>query len=361
MQLGAVCEQILGKISVMKSSFCLVILWCCLFVIGGSSCGLAAQHATAFVYHRFGDSRYVSTNIELPVFEQQLEFLRENNYTVLPLGVIVDHIKNGHELPDKCVAITVDDGYLTFLTGAIPLLKKYGYPATIFVSTDSVGGKSYLSWQQLRQLHEQGIEIGNHSASHPYFVSNEVMDPLEWGNRARADIVKSQDAFYAQLGFRPLLFAYPYGEYSPQLEHLVEQLGFKAAVSQQSGAMSPDLSFYSLPRFPMGGGFATLNGFKSKLAMLPMPVVVQRPTSPVIQEQNPPELIFMLDRQDININSLRCYVQGQEPVAVEDLGDGMFRVIADYPLEGRRNKYTLTAQSSDGRSWYWFSQLWIRP
>lgn len=345
----------------MKNRVLLIGLWCLLLMISSISYSLAAQHASVFVYHRFGDSRYSSTNIEIPVFKQQLEYLKQNNYVVLPLGEIVDRLKRGEELPDKCVALTVDDGYLTFLTGAIPLLKQYGFPATLFVNTDSVGGNSYLSWAQLRQLHQDGVEIGNHSASHPYFVSNEVNEPLTWYANSFADITKASEAFSDHLGFKPQLFAYPYGEYSPQLEQLVEGLGFKAAVAQQSGAMTNGLSFYSLPRFPMGGPFATFNGFKNKLAMLPMPVVVQQPKGPVVQEQNPPQLTFRLQRRDINLNSLRCYVQGQDPVAVEEIDGGLFRVVAKQPLDGRRNKYTITAQSRDGRSWYWFSHLWVKP
>ena len=339
----------------------LIVLWCLLLMIGVNSYGWAAQHASVFVYHRFGDSRYSSTNIEISVFKQQLEYLKQNHYIVLPLGEIVDRLKRDEELPDKCVAITVDDGYLTFMTGAMPLLKQYGFPATLFVNTDSVGGNSYLSWRQLRQLQQEGVEIGNHSASHPYFVSNEVAEPLTWFANSVADITKAQDAFSDHLGFKPQLFAYPYGEYSPQLERLIEELGFKAAVAQQSGALTKELSFYSLPRFPMGGAFATFNGFKNKLAMLPMPVTVQQPKGPVVHGQNPPELTFILQSQDINLNSLRCYVQGQDPVAVEKVDGDLFRVVAKQPLAGRRNKYTLTAQSRDGRSWYWFSHLWVRP
>lgn len=345
----------------MNRNTLLVVLWSILLLITVNSVCFAAQHASVFVYHRFGDSRYPSTNIELPVFNQQLEYLKQNNYTVLPLGQIVDLLKSGQELPERCVALTVDDGYLTFMTGAMPLLRQYGYPATLFVNTDSVGGNSYLNWQQLRQLQHEGVEIGNHSSSHPYFVSNEINQPLVWSEQSIADISNAQVAFSEHLQLKPQLFAYPYGEYSPQLELLIEEMGFKAAVAQQSGAMTGDLSFYSLPRFPMGGPFATFSGFKNKLAMQPMPVVVQQPNNPVIQEHNPPVLTFELQSADLNLNSLRCYVQGQDPVAVERLESGLFRVVAKQPLTGRRNKYTLTAQSRDGRSWYWFSQLWVQP
>ncbi|MEA3465396.1 MAG: polysaccharide deacetylase family protein [Thermodesulfobacteriota bacterium] len=322
----------------------------------------SARQATVFVYHRFGDGRYSSTNIDLHIFEQQLAYLKLNNYTVLPVGDIVQRLSEGIALPDRCVALTVDDGYTTFLTGAMPLLRQYGFPVTLFVSTDAVGGGSYLNWEQLRQLQQEGVEIGNHSASHPYFVSDEVNKPERWLAESIADIEKAQQAFAQHLGCRPTLFAYPYGEYSPAMEILIENLGFAAAFAQQSGVISAVRSFYSLPRFPMGGAFATLQGFKSKLTMRPMPIVVHRSTSPIVGAHDPPELIFSLDNNtDIAMSSLRCYVQGQDSVAVEADGEGNYRVVAGAPLSGRRNKYTLTAQSRDGRFWYWFSHPWIHP
>lgn len=322
-----------------------------------------ADQATVFVYHRFGDARYPSTNISIEVFEQQLAYLKQQQYQVLTLGEIVERMTAGEALPQRCVALTVDDAYESFLTGAMPVLRRYGYRATLFVNTDSVGAGSYLDWTQLRALAQEGIEIGNHSAAHPYFVSRQYRDPDGWLAWARGDIERAQQAFKQQLSLAPALFAYPYGEYSPELAELVEQLGYRAAVAQQSGVLTPSLPRYHLPRFPMGGPFATFDGFLSKLKMAPMPLTVVSPAGPVISEQDPPVLRFKLDAGKVVLNSLRCYVQGQETVSVQvvDEAAGLYEVVARDPLAGRRNKYTLTAQRRDGRGWYWFSQLWLKP
>jgi len=323
---------------------------------------LAAQQANVFVYHRFGDDRYPSTNIDIEVFANQLEYLHQNNYTVLYVSDIVNRLKKGISLPDRCAALTVDDGYSTFLTGAMPLLRQYGFPVTLFVSSGSVGSGSYLNWHQLRQLQNEGVEIGNHSASHPYFVGNEVNDPDGWRQKASQDIGSAQKAFKKYLNYIPTAFAYPYGEYSSAMEELLEELGFDAAFAQQSGVISSELSsYYSLPRFPMGGAYATLSGFKSKLAMKPLPIKLFSTSDPVLADQDPPLMVFSLDTTDINVDSLCCYVQGQKMVKAVALGADKFSVRAEKSLAGRRNKYTLTAQSCDGKSWYWFSHLWIHP
>ncbi len=327
------------------------------------SAGWCADQATVFVYHRFGDDRYPSTNIAVDVFEAQLAYLKQHDYRVMTLGQIVAARSAGTPLPQRCVALTVDDSYESFLTGAMPVLRRYQYPATLFVNTDSVGGASYLDWPQLKALHDEGIEIGNHSAAHPYFVTRQMTMPFEtWQTWARHDIDKAQQQFEKHLGVAPTLFAYPYGEYSPQLMVLLKEMGFQAAVAQQSGVISDLAPLFALPRFPMGGSFATLNGFTGKLAMNAMPVTVVAPASPVVGEDDPPTLRFQLDAGQIVLSSLRCYVQGQDPVVprLVDKEKGLFEVVAEKPLTGRRNKYTLTAQYRKG-GWGWFSQLWIHP
>jgi len=111
----------------------------------------AADQATVFIYHRFGDPRYPSTNTSLGEFRAHLETLRQGGYQVLPLTEIVARLRGGQPLPERCVAISVDDAFRSFLSGAMPLLREYGYPATLFVNTGEVNGPDYLSWEELRR------------------------------------------------------------------------------------------------------------------------------------------------------------------------------------------------------------------
>ena len=127
-----------------------------------------AGQANVFIYHRFDDSVYPSTNISSREFQSHLEILHQQDFTVLTLGQILDKIKHGESLPERCAAITVDDAYRSFLTSGWPLLKSFGFPATLFVSTDTVGGGEHLDWQELKTLRNEGVEIGNHTASHAF-------------------------------------------------------------------------------------------------------------------------------------------------------------------------------------------------
>jgi peptidoglycan/xylan/chitin deacetylase (PgdA/CDA1 family) len=324
-----------------------------------------AGEANVFVYHRFGDSRYPSTNISIDTFTAQLQFLQERDYTVLTLGEIVDRLRAGKTLPERCAALTVDDAYTTFLSGAMPLLRRFGYPATLFVNTNTVGGRGYLDWDELRGLAAEGVEIGNHSASHLYLLNRKPgEDHASWRQRITTDIRKAQGLIERKLGRGPLLFAYPFGEYSPEVIEILKGEGFLGAAAQQSGVVAAGGDLFTLARFPMGGPYATLEGFKEKLGMRALPVTVLSPAGPVIEGEDPPTLLVRIESRGIDLTRLRCFVQGQgDATIVPDSagGAGTYVVRAGAPLVGRRNKYTLTAPAKDGGRWYWFSQLWVNP
>ncbi len=318
-----------------------------------------AGQVNAFIYHRFDESRYPSTNISTQIFTQQLEELKRQNIEVISHGEIARRLVSGEDLPVHAASLSIDDAFRSVLN-AIPILKRYGYPVTLFVNTAAVGTPGYLNWSELKELHDNGVEIGNHTTTHDYLVELKPGETFaQWQNRVREDIELAQVALEKHLGVRPDLFVYPYGEYSSALVAVVKELGFKAAFAQQSGVITSKWNRYILPRFPMGGPYATLSRFKSKLAMHSLPVAETDPFSPVVKE-NPPVLYFKLTGETISPDRFNCFVQGENRCRVEqdDMArPGWLRIVADQPLSGRRNKYTLTLQAKQG--WLWYSHLWI--
>lgn len=339
-----------------------LVLICALLLLANEA--LAAQ-ANVFVYHRFGDDRYPSTNVSIEVFRRQLELLRQNDYQVLSLGQVVERLQQGQALPERCAVLTIDDGYESFASGGLPLLKEFGYPATLFVSTDSVGRPGYLGWEALRRIGGAGIEIGNHSAAHEHMAASRAgEDPAQWRERMRVDLTRSQNAFHEHLGMEPKLFAYPYGEYSLPLMQLLGELGFQAAATQHSGVVAPHSHLFALPRFPMGGSYATFEGFRDKLRMRALPVLKSEPAEVVLGGENPPWLTLSIDPQsDLDLSRLSFFVRGraESGIVVDPDKPGVVRVRAAGPLTGRRTNYTLTAPAKSGGGWYWYSHLWIRP
>jgi peptidoglycan/xylan/chitin deacetylase (PgdA/CDA1 family) len=323
-----------------------------------------ADQANVFIYHRFADLRYPSTNVSLANFQAHLELLHQQKFVVLSLGEVVERLQNGKDLPPSCAVITVDDGYRSFLTGAWPLLKKYGFPVTLFVSTDTVGSGDYLDWQELKVLQGEGAEIGNHSASHAYLLDRlPAESALAWKARVSEDLDRSQQMFEQNLGAAPRLFAYPYGEFSMELVEVVKDAKFTAAFGQQSGVITAGQDLFTLPRFPIGGEHASLDEFRNKLFMKSLAVRVASPDNTLIDDANPPGLMLYLEQKDVDRNSLRCFVPGQSDCQVRQVDDdaGLYEIVASRPLDGRRSKYTLTASDMSGKTWYWFSHLWVRP
>ncbi len=337
-----------------------LILSVFIFPLWGVSQAGAGQ-VNAFIYHRFDESNLPSTNISSPIFRQQLDYLKQHDIDVISLDEIAARLETGTPLPEHAAALSVDDGYLSFYRVALPIIEEYGYPVTLFVNTDAVGGHGYMSWDQLRDARRRGVTIANHTASHAYLVEMEEGEtPDQWRTRIARDIEKAQAVLKKHLGVDSDLFVYPYGEYSPDVVEVVKKIGFKAAFAQQSGVIHSASDRYTLPRFPMGGPFATLSGFVSKLTMKPLVVSEQSPLSPVVGT-NPPELLLNIPGLP-SPRGVNCFVQGDNTcslVAAADHGAGWYKVVAEKPLTGRRNKYTLTTLGEDG-SWHWFSHLWIR-
>lgn len=337
-----------------------LFLFSFLFLSVFAQAALGGQ-VNSFIYHRFDEDRYPSTNISSTIFKQQLDYIKENDITVVALPEIVDRLRSGEALPERAIALSVDDAYRSFYDVAMPLLREYQFPVTLFVNTDAVGSQGYLDWGELRELMAQGVEIGNHTASHAYLVEMREGESVElWLQRLRADISRAQQALRQNLGIEARLFAYPYGEYSDQVVRLVEEMGFAAAFAQQSGVIHASHNLYTLPRFPMGGPFASFSGFVNKLKMDPLLVTEVKPFDPVIRN-NPPQLELTLGQVVAPAAVINCFVQGDNRCWVEKhpkRGPGHYTVRAEQPLEGRRNKYTLTFQGKDG-TWQWYSHLWI--
>lgn len=323
----------------------------------------SAGQINSFIYHRFDDDRYPSTNISVDIFTQQLEFLQQQKIPLVSTQEISERIARGERLPEHAVMLTVDDAYRSFYEAGMPIIRQFGVPVSLFVNTDSVGTPGYMSWDEIREVAAAGVEIGNHTATHAYLVEMSASENFEqWQQRVRDDILSAQQAFAQELGFKPNVFAYPYGEYSPEIIDILKDLGFIAAYAQQSGVIHSQFDPFILPRFPMGGPFATLDDFKSKVMMKPLPVLDQEPVSPIIAVgQTPPVLDLYMPGLSGGAQQFNCFAQGSNScrVSVNKVrGEGWYQVVAEKPLSGRRNKYTLTRQSAGG-GWLWFSQLWI--
>lgn len=265
----------------------------------------AANSAVFLLYHRFGENQYPATNIRVSQFVAQLNWLKRNGYHVLPVPEIVSRLQRHRSLPDKTIGIIIDDAYDSAYHVAWPLLRKYHFPFAVFVATDPVdkGYRDMMTWDQLRQMAKAGVTIGDHSASHGHLANAPV-----W--LIRRDVERSQGRLYQELGFKPRLFAYPYGEYSVRFQKVIQNLGFAAAFMQVSGVASQHSDFYALARFALNEAYGGMDRFRVLSAALPLDIKGLSPKEPILK-QNPPTVHFTVVDHDIALTKLACFPSGQ--------------------------------------------------
>ncbi len=321
---------------------------------------LHADSAAIFIYHRFGESKYPSTNIKVEQFQNHLDYLEKNDFNVCPLSKIVDHMIFKIEIPSKTVAITIDDAYKSVYEKAYPLLKKKKYPFTVFVNTSAISPEpnNYMDWSDMREMASNGAEFANHSLTHDYILPLKGESRNEWQTRIKKEIVGAQKELQKELGKNtnesPRLFSYPYGEYTAETAEYVKSLGY-IGIAQRSGAVDLDTDLKDISRFAMSEVFGNMDSFILKANTLALPVEKKLPDETIIKANNPPKLVLKLKHPVKNMN---CFVASGEKIKIKWLSDTEAEIQANKALKPPRDRYTCTARFNKDR-WYWHSHLWI--
>ena len=147
-------------------------------------------------------------------FGAQLDWLARNDFHVIPLAQLAGFLEGRQPLPKRSVVITIDDGYESVHRVALPLLRKYGFPATLFVYTDFIGASDALSWGQLQDLVASGlIDVQAHSRSHRNLIERDAGESDERYRQAlEAEVKVPREALERKLGGSVVHYAYPYGD-----------------------------------------------------------------------------------------------------------------------------------------------------
>ncbi len=309
--------------------------------------------AVVVVYHRFDEPEHPTASISTARFEAHLAELAKPRYTVLPLPEIVARLRGGEKLPDRAVGIAIDGAFLSAYEKAWPRLRDAGLPFALFVTTDPVdySGRRHMSWDHIRELRDAGAAIGSRTKSHPRLPAVTLAE-------ARREIEHSNARFVAELGARPTLFAYPYGEYNLPARDLVAQSGFEAAFGMHSGVVHPRLDRFQLPRFPLNERYGGIDRFRLVADALPLPVTDLLPADPALA-RNPPSFGFTVVPELGRLDRLACFASARGEMDLEKLGrrvEARFRA----PLPPGRSRLNCTMPGPDGR-WRWFGLQFLAP
>ncbi len=320
----------------------------------------AAERTAAVVlmYHRFGEDSLPSTNIRMDQFRAHLDALAEGGYTVLPLPEIVAALHEGRPLPDKTVAITVDDAFASVHDRAWPLLRAAGYPMTLFVSTELIGAPGYMTWDEIAEMAAAGVTIGAHGHVHPHM-------PALGPEAQRADMDTAMALFEQTLGLRPTLLAYPFGEADAAALALARDMGFAAAFGQHSGVATPGEMLY-LPRFALNEHYGSLDRFLQVTTALPIPAEDISPADPTLRsaDANPPAYGFTVKDPALTgrLGALNCFGPNGATAHVELLGPRVeVRLDTAIPPGRGRVNCTLPGVGDDQGRWHWRGTLFTVP
>lgn len=326
---------------------------------------LAEDHAVVLIYHHVARDTPASTSVTPATFERHLDYLERNGFTVMRLAEILDAIRAREPLPPNAVAITFDDAYRSVYTEAFPRLRRRGWPFTLFVNTEAVdrGYGSSMNWEQIRELARDGVDIGNHSHTHGHLVRRRDDESADqWRQRVKRDIETAASRLESETGSRGKLFAYPFGEYSPELKDIVRGLGYYG-IAQQSGAVGYLSDPLAVPRFPLASGYDDLQRFATSVNARALPVreLVAAPSKN--QLDGVERLRISVEPGDYRPAQLACYGAGGKalPVAVSE--KEAIEIVVEAAGSGRpgRNKINCTAPAiGEQGAYFWYSFQWLQ-
>jgi len=229
-------------------------------------------HANGFLtvpilcYHRFGP-RPSQLAVAPAAFEAQMDYLARNGYHVIPLSRLIGFLERSEPIPRKSVVLTIDDGYRSTYEVAYPILRRYGFTATVFLYSDFVGAPDALTWPQMKEMEASGlVNIQPHSKTHANLTLRLAGESdAKYRDRMRAEVDMPIRLIQDRLAVQSAAFAFPYGDVNETVVDLLKRQGVHAGVTVTPGGNG----FFAYPfmlRRSMVFGGDSIDVFKSKLA-----------------------------------------------------------------------------------------------
>lgn len=215
------------------------------------------------MYHRVGrtenawEARY---GIHPDVFSAHMAALARKRYRAIPVDALVDWLEGGSSLPNGSFVLTFDDGFRGVREHAVPVLERLGWPCTVFLVSDLIGGDDewtreenpsgtaypLLDEEEIREMQGRNVSFHSHTRSHadlPTLNDDGLADQLVGSRRALSRLL-GQDVAY---------IAYPFGRLDDRVEAAARAAGYRAAFSTQPGFNRWDVNRYRIRRLDVFG------------------------------------------------------------------------------------------------------------
>jgi len=303
------------------------------------------QGTISLMYHRFNEDKYPSTNIKMDIFKKQINIIKDKNYSFESPKDFDLNFNNPKT--KKKVLITIDDGFSSFYNYGWPYLKENKIPFILFVSTEAVGKHGYMSWKQIKEIEKEKFAfLGNHSHSHNYLVD------LTFEN-FKKDINKSIKIFKKEVGYNPIFFSYPFGEYSLKQTNFIKKK-FKYGFGQHSGVIDFNKNIYELPRFPINEKYGDLKRFAFLIDLLPLQFKSITPKNKYVLNNNPPKLIIEFFNEQKNLNRINCFSDEGNKWDKSDTKIVDNKLIVSFREKFLFRRGRINCSLNDNEGWRWF-------
>lgn len=213
-------------------------------------------------YHQVTDALldpyFEQYNVPPDEFAAQLDYLRQEGYTTITLQDFMRVVHGKGQLPAKPIVLTFDDGYADNYSEMFPLLKERGMTAVVYVISNTLGQKNYLTLEQLKEMQSYGIEIGSHTADHLPLTDLD-------GITQRRQIRESK-IFLEWSGLATIYsLSYPNGAFNADIEEILREENYLTAVTGEAGLNTLETNPYKLYRVNIRRPRFGLNEFKFRL------------------------------------------------------------------------------------------------
>ena len=305
------------------------------------------QGVLSIMYHRFEENKYPSTNIRMNIFLEHIASIKKNGFEFYNPKLFSEEFDKPKD--NKKILLTIDDAFLSFYENAWPILKKNEIPFILFVSTEPIGKRGYMTWEQIKEIEKEKFAfIGNHSHTHEYLINFSFSD-------FKDDIKKSIKIFNSNLGYNPIFFSYPFGEYSLEQKNFIKK-NFKYAFGQHSGVIDSTKDKYELPRFPINENYGKMERFNSIIKYLPLQYKNFKPEDKyVLAKNNPPLVEIKFFDSQKNIKNINCFSNeggnwGNPNISVNE--NNVMKISFREKFTFRRGR--LNCSLNESGKWKWF-------
>ncbi len=298
------------------------------------------------MYHRFNENKYPSTNIKMDIFEEHINIIKNSDFNFHNPNNFDEQFNKPKS--KKEILITIDDAFESFYTEAWPYLKKNKIPFILFVSTEPVGKRGYMTWEQIKEVGSNDFAIiGHHSHTHEYLID-------ESNDNFILDIETANKIFLRELGYVPSLFSYPFGEYSKFMKDYISE-NFKYAFGQHSGVIDLNKDKFELPRFPINEKYGELKRFRSIINYFPLQYKRILPEEKQLFENtNPPNFKVEFFMEQKNLSNINCYSNEGDvwKKSKTSFINNSLTIEFREPFKPRRGR--INCSLNDNGKWRWF-------